>query len=120
MQSAVMLPDLEHRTVAIGRELLAQLGSGGGGGWSDRLLESIMDDEAFRVQALRFVDVLPALEDNAELVRHLREYFGDQELPLPGLLSFGLRAATGATGKLLAPAVRKAISHVARRFIGGA
>lgn len=43
--------------------------------WLDRMFVTLMRDEAFRVQALRFIDVMPALDDDAELVRHFHEYF---------------------------------------------
>jgi hypothetical protein len=46
-----------------------------------------MEDEGFRVQALRFVDVLPALDDDRELTRHLHEYFGEEGFPLSRRLS---------------------------------
>ncbi len=114
------VPDLEQRTVAIGRELLARAGQADRGGWPERLMDRIMDDETFRVQALRFVDVLPALDDDADLIRHLREYLGDADFPLPGLLNLGMRAASGVGARVAGPAVRKAVAHLARRFIGGA
>ncbi|MGQ0659157.1 MAG: proline dehydrogenase family protein [Chromatiales bacterium] len=117
---SLIVSDLEPRTVEIGRELLMHVEGRGNGGWSEGLLDRIMDEDAFRVQLLRFVDVLPALDDDAELVRHLREYLGDHELPLPALVGLGLRAATGTGGRLLAPVVRKTVAHLARRFIGGA
>src|SRR3954468_1467693 len=53
--------------------------------WEELLLRRLMENPRFRIQALRFVDVLPALKDDEELVRHLREYFGEEELPLPGV-----------------------------------
>jgi len=43
--------------------------------WLDRLLRLCTADEWFKVQAFRFVDVLPMLHNDVELARHLREYF---------------------------------------------
>jgi RHH-type proline utilization regulon transcriptional repressor/proline dehydrogenase/delta 1-pyrroline-5-carboxylate dehydrogenase len=80
-----------------------------------------MENERFRVQALRFVDVLPVLTDDEELVRHLREYFGEEELPLPGVARWGIEHARGTVAShLVAGAVRVALHGLATRFIGGA
>ncbi|MGH8581079.1 MAG: proline dehydrogenase family protein [Gammaproteobacteria bacterium] len=89
--------------------------------WVDRFLQKIVEDERFRVQALRFVDVLPALKSDGELARHLEEYFAGHDLPLTGLIRFGVRytRADWATA-LLGGAVRKAMKNLARRFLGGA
>jgi RHH-type proline utilization regulon transcriptional repressor/proline dehydrogenase/delta 1-pyrroline-5-carboxylate dehydrogenase len=43
--------------------------------WQERGLQLFMQDEWFKVQAFRFVDVLPMMHDDIELARHLREYF---------------------------------------------
>ena len=43
--------------------------------WQERLLRLCMQDEWFKVQAFRFIDILPMMQDDAELARHLREYF---------------------------------------------
>jgi len=71
--------------------------------WLERLLGRVTEDEDFRVQALRFVDVLPALDDDRELTRHLPEYFGEEGFPLPPLVAFGPPEAACA---LRRPAVR--------------
>lgn len=88
--------------------------------WEEGLLRKLMESGPFRVQALRFVDVLPALTDDEELVRHVREYFGDDELPLPGVARWGIEHARGGVAShLIAAAVRTALSALAGRFIGG-
>ncbi|HEU4752556.1 MAG TPA: proline dehydrogenase family protein, partial [Armatimonadota bacterium] len=89
--------------------------------WEEGLLRKLMESPEFRVQALRFVDVLPALRDDEELVRHLREYFGEEELPLPGIARWGIEHARGGiAAQLMAGAVRTAMHGLATRFIGGA
>jgi len=117
--------ELEHRIITRGEQLLsrarARAGAGSSGRWLDKLLDRIMEDETFRVQALRFVDVLPMLDDDADLIRHLREYFGEEGLPLTGLIRFGMRASRGGIpNTLVARSVRKAIEQLAGRFMGGA
>jgi RHH-type proline utilization regulon transcriptional repressor/proline dehydrogenase/delta 1-pyrroline-5-carboxylate dehydrogenase len=89
--------------------------------WEALLLRQLMSSAEFRVQALRFVDVLPALADDAELLRHLREYFLDHDLPLPGPARWAIEHASDPLGvHLAATAVRKAIQHgLAGRFIAG-
>lgn len=117
---------LERRTIQCGLELLdrmrkVQAERPPRERWLENLRDRIMDDERFRVQALRFVDVLPALHDDREVVQHLREYFGEQGLPLTGLVSWGIRhASRGVADMLIARATRQAIGALARRHVGGA
>ncbi len=119
-------PDLERRVVEEGKRLLAAARGEAEGArpvdrWLERLLERVMEDEGFRVQALRFVDVLPALDDDRELTRHLHEYFGEEGFPLPPLIAFGVRhVQAGIATGFVARAIRKSLGGVARRFLGGA
>lgn len=116
---------LQRRVRELGRLLLAELQrptlrGGPGGRWLDRFLERMMEHPRFRVQALRFIDVLPTLDDDGDLVRHLREYFGHEDLPLTGLMRAGIRYARGGVAPLLvARGVRRGFNRLARRFIGG-
>ena len=43
--------------------------------WSERMLEWAMSHPSFKTQLFRFVDVFPALDGNADVARHLSEYF---------------------------------------------
>ncbi len=116
----------EDRALEIGRRLLAEGRERKSGFWArerweESMLRKLMDSGPFRVQALRFVDVLPALRTDEEVLRHLREYFGDEELPLPGLARWGLDVTRGGLGAgLAAGAVRTGIQTMAGKFIGGA
>jgi RHH-type proline utilization regulon transcriptional repressor/proline dehydrogenase/delta 1-pyrroline-5-carboxylate dehydrogenase len=88
--------------------------------WEESLLELVMEDEGFRIQALRFLDVLPALNEDDDLVRHLSEYFDLPGLPLPAPLRFILRHVNnGVAAIFIAPLVRRAVATLSRRFIGG-
>ena len=119
-------PDLERRVVEQAKQLLAAARGEAEGArlvdrWLERLLQRVMEDEGFRVQALRFVDVLPALDDDRELTRHLHEYFGEEGFPLPPLVAFGVRhVQAGIATGFVARAIRKSLGGVARRFLGGA
>src|SRR5688572_3141717 len=117
--------EVEARVGIIGRELLAaarerKTSFWARERWEEGLLRKLMENELFRIQALRFVDVLPALKDDEVLVRHLREYFGEEELPLPGAARWGIEHARGGVAAhLMAGGVRAAMQGLAGRFIGG-
>jgi RHH-type transcriptional regulator, proline utilization regulon repressor / proline dehydrogenase / delta 1-pyrroline-5-carboxylate dehydrogenase len=118
--------NLETRVEQLGKRLLVEARERKSGFWArerweEGLLRKLMENEQFRVQALRFVDVLPVLKDDEELVRHVREYFGEEDLPLPGLARWGMEHARGGVAAhLVAGAVRAGIHGLATRFIGGA
>ncbi len=125
--------DAAHRTEArvleLGGKLLSEAREKKSGFWArerweETMLRKLMDSgggaTSFRVQALRFVDVMPALRTDEELVRHLHEYFGEEGLPLPGVARWGLDLAKGGLAQgLAAGAVRAGIGGMAGKFIGG-
>jgi len=125
-QNVVIQDELNHTILAKGRELLTavrQIESvrGAEASWLDQLLRRFVADEAFRVNSLRFIDVLPTLTTNKALVEHLREYFPADEFPLPSVAKWGFKLGAGKLGAcLIAGAVRKSIGVVGRRFLGGA
>lgn len=89
--------------------------------WLLKFIRGMMENERFRVQALRFVDVLPALSDDRDLVDHLFAYFSDEELAFFSDAAAGVQHLRKITGnKLIAATVRKAVSHIARYYMGGA
>ncbi len=99
----------------------AELSRGAAASWLDQLLQQFMADDAFRVNALRFIDLLPTLKNDRELVVHLQEYFPAQEFPLPGIAKWGLKLGAGKLGAhLIASAIRKSVEMMGKRFLGGA
>jgi RHH-type proline utilization regulon transcriptional repressor/proline dehydrogenase/delta 1-pyrroline-5-carboxylate dehydrogenase len=68
-----------------------------------------MANAALRTQLFRFVDALPAMADDADLYRHVEEYFGGEVLP--GLFAWGL------TGSGRVPGGRKVVARIARREV---
>ncbi len=48
-----------------------------------RVMAQTMADPAFKTQLFRFVDVYPSIRDSGDLVRHLRDYLGNVEVPRP-------------------------------------
>jgi len=98
----------------------AELSRGASVSWLDQLLQQFMGDDVFRVNALRFIDVLPTLKNDQELVAHLQEYFPAQNFPLPGMAKWGLKLGSGKLGApLIAGAVRKSVEMMGKRFLGG-
>lgn len=121
-----MVVDIESCIQRIGRELLTETRSRRR--WwrrlvqQDIMLEKMMGHDAMRVAALRFVDVLPTLDDDADLTRHLHEYFGDRNLtlPFPALAHWGLEhMRSGVGAHVIAPIVRGLAGRMAHRFIAG-
>ena len=88
--------DREQRIQATGKQLIEQASREAESAakierWLSGFIQRIMENEMFRVQALRLVDVLPALNDDTDLVNHLQAYFSDEEFPLPDAVKFGLK-----------------------------
>jgi RHH-type proline utilization regulon transcriptional repressor/proline dehydrogenase/delta 1-pyrroline-5-carboxylate dehydrogenase len=83
-----------------------------------RLMEWSMQDPAFKTQLFRFVDVLPALDSSAEIVRHLQEYLGDKAVALHPALKTGLAAASLAPALVAGP-VKARVLDMARQFVAG-
>jgi RHH-type proline utilization regulon transcriptional repressor/proline dehydrogenase/delta 1-pyrroline-5-carboxylate dehydrogenase len=86
--------------------------------WYGRIMDWSMQNEAFKVQMFRFVDVLPYLNSSDEVARHLKEYFSSQGQELPSVLGWGLGLGSLAPG-LMASAIRKNVTQMARMFITG-
>ncbi|MEC9291460.1 MAG: proline dehydrogenase family protein [Pseudomonadota bacterium] len=87
------------------------------GGWTQSLLNRMMDNEPFRVAALRFTDVAPTLRNDKEFMEHLSAYFSDVG-GLKGFIGDGV-PAKGLLGKIIAPIGRKNIKGMAKSFIAG-
>ena len=77
-----------------------------------------MGNEALKVQTLRFVDVLPALNSSGSVVEHMQEYFKGNEVGLAAPLRFGLNMSR-LTPWLVGPTVKKSVGSMARQFITG-
>jgi len=86
--------------------------------WLDLLISRTISEADFRIQCLRFIDVLPSLTDDQSLAEHLQEYFSD--LQLPSLAKWGLNHSdTPWATRIAAPTVRYTLRGLARRFMGG-
>ncbi len=112
---------LEKRIQELGSELITNIRElDDEQHWLDALVNHAISDPQFRIQTLRFIDVLPSLNDDVELTRHLQEYFGHLETPLPELAQWGLKQSDKPwLAHIAAPLVRYTIRGLARRFMGG-
>ncbi|MDX8411731.1 MAG: proline dehydrogenase family protein [Mariprofundaceae bacterium] len=118
-------PELQSHTEAIGRKLLARARGAAREGhaaeqWLSGFIARLAGDGTFRVQALRFIDVLPTLSDDKALARHLHEYFSGGDFPLPRPVKWGVKhAGDGPAPHVISPVVRKAVKWIGGRFIAG-
>jgi RHH-type proline utilization regulon transcriptional repressor/proline dehydrogenase/delta 1-pyrroline-5-carboxylate dehydrogenase len=108
-------------------EQLARLSAGRtptlfkGGWWSHQALNLAMRDSLFKTQLFRFIDVLPSVTDDEQVVALAREYLGDREAALFGThWGFKALAATSMGARLSGKAIRSQVEHMARTFIAGA
>ncbi len=117
---------LEPRIIAIGEDL-ARRSSGLAPGlfdsrwWSQAAINLAMKDPAFKAQLFRFIDVLPSLHDDAQVVRLAEEYFGEMSAHLFGA-QWGLKAlaSTKLGATLSGKAIRHQVEQMATGFIAGA
>ena len=89
--------------------------------WSQTALNLAMQDSAFKTQLFRFIDVLPSVKDDEQVLKLAREYLGDGNMQLFGA-QWGLKAlsATSLGARLSGKAIRSQVEQMARTFIAGA
>jgi len=86
--------------------------------WRGKMMEWAMKDETFKVQLFRFIDALPSLRSDEELLRLLDEYFyGEEKLLPPGLEKWIPEG--GILGMVAARTIKKNVQNLARQFIAG-
>src|SRR5882672_1018918 len=119
-------PD-EARVQEIGRELFERVAAErqafySADRWTAALFAWSLQHEDAKLRLFRFVDVLPALDSNRDLVRHLREYFEGRDVPYAGLLrtALGVARVAGRLGDaVVGVMLRETVRRLARRFIAG-
>ncbi|NUQ50944.1 MAG: hypothetical protein HUU27_13625, partial [Phycisphaerae bacterium] len=80
MSGRVTQAQVEKLTQQIGREMfervrLAAASPFQANWWQELALKQCMRHDWLKVQAFRFIDVLPTMAGAADVARHLREYF---------------------------------------------
>ncbi len=89
--------------------------------WSQSALNMAMQDSGFKTQLFRFIDVLPSITDDEEVVALAREYLGDGGIPIfGGQWGLNILSATSLGARLSGKAIRSQVEHMARSFIAGA
>src|SRR5207244_9755776 len=88
--------------------------------WSDLMLDWAMTNPSFKTQLFRFVDVFPATTGDADVLRHVHEYFEGADAPR--LLDVGVSVADHVPlgEHLTASVARRNIIRMAHQFIVGA
>jgi RHH-type proline utilization regulon transcriptional repressor/proline dehydrogenase/delta 1-pyrroline-5-carboxylate dehydrogenase len=89
--------------------------------WSGKMMELSMQDEAFKVEMFRFVDVYPTLRDPVTIAEHLQEYFCRPEQNFPAAFQWGLGRVKpdGMLARVAAGQIEKQIEGMAQKFIAG-
>jgi len=118
--------NIEDRIKEIGNEIYLSLGGGvpsifDTGKWKGKLMAAAMEDESYKMQLFRFIDVLPSLKDSSLVFKLLNQYFSDGH----GASNLLLRGFTRVAAKapmphLAAKVVVSGIESFARQFIAGA
>ncbi len=88
--------------------------------WSDRVMDWAMARPAFKTQLFRFVDVFPALRSDAEVARHVGEYFDGVDVPRALDLGIGVADRVPFGRRVEARVARRNIMRMAQQFIVGA
>ena len=120
-----MAPELERDVATLAR-VIAELGEDersrvfAMSWWSDRVMDWAMARPAFKTQLFRFVDVFPALRSDAEVARHVGEYFDGVDVPRALDLGIGVADRVPFGRRIEARVARRNILRMAEQFIVGA
>ncbi len=89
--------------------------------WHEAVTRLIDHDPRLRTRAFQFVDCLPALKTDRQIIEHLADYFSDPEIPVPSVIRAALRPGRfqSACESLIGRATRFGALRMARRFIAG-
>ncbi len=89
--------------------------------WREKMMEWSMNDEAFKVEMFRFVDVFPTLRNHVQLAEHIQEYFCRPEQDFPSTFQWGLSKVKPESwiAKKASGQIEKQIVGMAEQFIAG-
>jgi len=116
---------LEHDIQKLGRSLHQRLrghepGLFEAAYWQGLMLDWAMRDPALKTDLFRLIDTLPALQTDAQIARHAREYLLADNRQLPMGLGVALRATGNPlTAPISALIIRQNVTRMAERFIVG-
>lgn len=86
--------------------------------WSGKLMAWAMKDERFKVQLFRFIDVLPSLRSDSDVLKLLKEYFYGKEDLLPRSLKRWM-PEKGLLGTIAGKTLKMNVESLAKQFIAG-
>lgn len=84
------------------------------------MLDWAMAHPGFKTQLFRLVDVFPACRDDAEVMRHIEEYFDGVEVPRVLDVGLGVAEHVPFGSRVSATVARRNITRMAHQFIAGA
>jgi len=89
--------------------------------WSGKMMEWSMQDDDFKVEMFRFVDVFPTLKNHVQLAEHMQEYFCRPDQDFPSSFQWGLSKVKpdGWIAKKASGQIKKQIVGMAEKFIAG-
>ena len=116
--------NVERRIIEIGREIFRRARHPDDRflrqwPWDQWLMDFGMQDEHFKAQLFRFVDVLAVLKTPGDINRHLKEYLDPVRDRLPGGAALPWMPERGPMGRALAQATGFGARRMARQFIAG-
>jgi len=121
-----MSEKLEVRTQELGKKLFdlsseSTMSLFDKGFWSGKMMDWSMQNHEFKVQMFRFVDVLPVLNESAQVNKHIKEYFLDDEIKIPMTMkaAMGVASTGGLIGKMASGTIRKNVETMSQMFIAG-
>ncbi|HTG01191.1 MAG TPA: L-glutamate gamma-semialdehyde dehydrogenase [Nitrospirota bacterium] len=88
-------------------------------GWKKSVLDWSLRDEQFRAQLLRFIDVLPALNNNALCIRVFQEYLNEAKHTTSLLLRSAEIFSRNFPAAVAAPLIRSSVRSLSKEFITG-
>ena len=120
----VVATPLDREVTALARQI-ADYGAGAEASvyrmswWSDRMLGWAMSHPSFKTQLFRFVDVFPATHGDADVLRHVKEYFDGADVPKALDLGVDVANHLPGGGAITAGVARRNIRRMAEQFIVG-
>lgn len=90
--------------------------------WTGKVIDWCLQNEAFKIEMFRFIDVFPYLTRPESVAKHLQEYFCRPDQCFPVALQWGLRqlSPTSFAAKMVAKSMAKNIESMGAQFIAGA
>lgn len=89
--------------------------------WAGKMMDWCMQNEAFKIEMFRFVDVFPTLTRSESVARHLQEYFCRPDQDFPSSLQWGLKLVSPSSlvAKMVSKTITSNITTMAKQFIAG-